>query len=94
MARFVQGAQGAQTTWSPELTGSFEAALALATGRFDRPTPNRPALIRNGLVIHSPSLSGKIVLFLSYHLANRASRRFQPSDLLQYRLFLPVAQPM
>ena len=94
MARFVQGAQITQTTCSPELSGSFEATLALAAGRLDRATPNRPAAICNSLVVHSPRLSGKIVLFPSYHLANRAARRFQPSDLLQYCLFLPVAQLM
>src|SRR5512142_909218 len=84
----------AQTSLRPELARSLEASLALPTSRFDRATANGPTAIRYRLVVHSPRLTGKIVLFLAHHLTQLPPGSLQRRNLLQHPALPPVPQPM
>ena len=84
----------AQTWLRPELAGSLEATLALATSGFDRAAANRPAAISDGLVVHSPRLTSKIVLLLSHQLASLPPGSLERRNPLEHPAFLPVPQLM
>jgi hypothetical protein len=62
----------------------------LTTRRLDRPAANKPAPIGNFFVVHSPSVSSKVVLLPSDRLATLAAGRFESRDLLQHRPLSPV----
>ncbi len=70
--RLIQGAEISQAFGGPKLAGTLEAALLLATGRFDRPRANRPAALRHCLVIHPPGMRGKIMAFSLNDLSRHA----------------------
>ena len=83
-----QSTQIAQTCWRPKLAAAFEPPLPLAARRFDRPRTHRPTPSRDGLIVHPPGVSGKVVLLPPDHLATWSATGFQRRHLPQ-RLTLP-----
>ena len=81
-SRFIQGAQVAKTERGPELAGSLKATLILGTRRFDWPTADGPPMIGDLFIVHSPGLTGEIVLLFPHCLANLASGHFERSYFL------------
>ena len=76
----------------PKLTRSFEPALALAAGRFDRPAADWPTPTGDFLVVHPRGLSGEVVLLFAHGFAGLTSEAPERSDLSQDGLLLPVPQ--
>ena len=68
--------------------------MTLPASRFDGPTPNGPAAIRNLLIVHTSGLAREIVLLFWEGLTRLASPWFEAGHLLQHRVFLPMAQLM
>ena len=69
----IQRAQGAWAPLRPELSRPFETALALAAGPSDGSAANEPAAISDLLVVHSPSVTSKIILLFAHRLTGRAA---------------------
>ena len=91
VACFRHGAEMAHAIRDPKLAGSFEAALFLPTGRLHVAGANRPAAAVQALVVHAPSMTGKIVLFSLDHFARWAAWGFQSGDRREHWFLFSVA---
>jgi len=91
-ASFIERAQVTKACFGPELTAAFESALLLAARRFDRSGANGPSSFCDLLVVHTPGMRFKVVLFAPNHLARFTASFLEPSNLAQGSLFLTVSQ--
>src|SRR5687768_15401803 len=92
VARFGECTELAHSPSGPKLAGSLKAALLLPTRRFHRAGGDRPAATGQALVVHSPGLARKIVLFAANDFSRRTCRSFQPRYLFEHLLLFAMTQ--